>query len=814
MDYLSYYLIKNDVLPLRITCGKPYHEYKSFLDHFYVKLRTTLKKEVRILDLKFPEDIEDMEIDDQIQGLCQTIIQRRKGIIVFMDDYHKHRDNFTEIIYDFLGSLQILKDNLTRANLPVGFVVSALPKWVEDLPSNTQMSGFFDSQAITMPLITPTTIAAVLNQRIMAFCYDTCRREISPKFIESLFNQIGQGAGYREYIIRITTELESNNFAIVNTPIKLHEDELLEIKNKLEDDPAIAAQLSKLIYGSKFKKFTEEQITKCLELLVQTYLQGGVRESDVLFLDNKHYFLRLRDTMLIQKQKVKSDDKETFQWVVHKKLRKIIDEIESEYKRGISDYLLKIYGKKAYEGHDVVTEDGETTPLKSIRSFFYQDDLPIPESAKNSLQEAFQLYDSLINPFKQHKRPIIERASQAIDYLFRAFFEVDGSLFSFKSAEIEDLMTRWRTHWFDDESLNEFFKRVEIFQNDENRQNLESTIKQFKDSFIVIAKQLKAITEDVCFPQKSLSLLGRPVYHTGTERGIFENAKTQYFSMIRDSHFNYVKAVTDYLEIRFRAFLYTTTNLAFGEKYFEYVPGKDTKKYAFKNLKTKKNYSTIHNLYEGLTRSQFRTIFLEGGKIKKLVINCMDIPWSEIDWIQFFDLFGIKDITTKHQIHSTFSVQKSDKYMHYCKLAEQITAGINNFVSSIITDNAFVIASENSIKDIENVFFQFGYQMRSRSEIPENHIISFDSKIFSKQDLLKVHEIKKDTYEKVINSIKHKLERENCFIEDLMNIEYITSHYNVSFTEFMIAITYATYGEKSIEIFPWFGSSILIKGKV
>ena len=176
IDYLRYYFVRQDVLPLRITCGKSHVTASGFIDAFYVTFATYLRAEIKSLNLPLPSS-EGMELEDTLIELCRTLMTRKRGIIVFLDDYHKHQ-SATAAVFEFLGLLQILKDNMTRAHLKVGFVVSGLVDWVAQLATHTQMSGFLDSPSVVMPPITPDMIAAVFNQRIRAYCYDTKPRTL------------------------------------------------------------------------------------------------------------------------------------------------------------------------------------------------------------------------------------------------------------------------------------------------------------------------------------------------------------------------------------------------------------------------------------------------------------------------------------------------------------------------------------------------------------------------------------------------------------------------------------------------------------
>jgi hypothetical protein len=137
-------------------------------------------------------DVADQTIDAQVVELAsKLVVSGRAGLVIFLDDCHKHRSTFPAI-YEFLGTLQILKDEFARKAIPTGFIVSGLPEWGRQIPTNSQMTGFLDGPVYEMPKITPDTVTAVFNQRIAAFCYDNHRREIKLQYVRHIFKRSWQ----------------------------------------------------------------------------------------------------------------------------------------------------------------------------------------------------------------------------------------------------------------------------------------------------------------------------------------------------------------------------------------------------------------------------------------------------------------------------------------------------------------------------------------------------------------------------------------------------------------------------------------------
>src|SRR5262249_43659948 len=143
------------------------------------------------------------------------------------------------------------------------------------------------------------------NRRIAAFCYESTPRKIKVDFVRQLVKDLGGEQGIRGCITRIVAELSNNNMAIIDSPIEIHESVLKEIRSILEGDSIVNAALNKLRFKSRFKHFTNEQIVRCLELLVHVNVQNGIGEGDRQFSDNKFYFQVLWNANLIQKFRLK-----------------------------------------------------------------------------------------------------------------------------------------------------------------------------------------------------------------------------------------------------------------------------------------------------------------------------------------------------------------------------------------------------------------------------------------------------------------------------------------------------------------------------
>ncbi len=823
MQYLSYYLIQQSILPIRITCRRVSTDYGAFLNDFYLQFRNALEDELRHSQT-VPSGFQGKDAVDQIIEYCKLLVnERRKGIVVFLDDYHKH-DTEYPAVYDFLGALQVLKDDLTMQNLPIGFMVSGHTRWKEVMVRKQQMSGFFDSSAIEMPSVTPKDVCEVFNKRISAYCYDQHPREIRPEFVKYIFGKGGQGASYREYLNQITQALEDDPFAIVNTPLELDAQELQGIQEDLESDPTLKESLTKLVKLSTFKKYTREQIAKCLELLVQTTLQRGISEDDHLFVNNPFYFQRLRESGLLQQKKVTTDAKKTFKWTISKRLQNTFDVIQSKYNRAVSDYLLKIYAFAGYSDRSDSLTMAESDAVRNLRTFFSQTSLSLPPAAKDNLQRAFTRFDAvqLASPSDSMRPQMIDNAEEAIDALSTAFFEIDGSLPYYKSAGLARFAQRWQQHWSDEECVHEFFSRLIAYRNDTTRQNYEHVLKQVKEAFPAIAEQLRLIVEDVCCLRNTgFSYRHKIIQQSSAGRDVFDYVQSCCTSADRQVHFGYVKKITDYLEERFRSFFFVTSVLLFGDKYFEKLPASD-KDYAHQNMDARPKFSTVTNMFKGLTRKQFRNLFEQNNQIKELIIEPMRIDWSSQDWKTFFDVFCTKNIDSSHNQDDSYSHQDRNHYLRYCANVQELTGHLNRHLLKLVCENAFIVTLKQDELRPNDILFKFSYVIHNEKKknkqrdvvIPKNKILGYEDAEIILPASENEHSLTQETYERIMRNIEFKLQGTFCYSEDMTEIEYLTNNYDATFVDFIMTLIYSQFARKDIKILPWFGSSMLIKKEI
>ncbi|MBL4796041.1 MAG: hypothetical protein JKY50_01365 [Oleispira sp.] len=791
-DYLSYHLANKNILPIRITCLRAQPDCNGYYDSFILRLMKELSKEIGGRAVRM-----DGADEERVIELCQEVCKFKAGVVIFLDDYHKHRTEY-QTVYDFLGTLQILKNELTRNDCNVSFIVSAIPLWQREASQHQQMSGFFDTNPIVMPPPTPEFIRDVFNQRISAYCYDLSPRKIDIEFIEKIFSKSESKGNYRDYLNRIIEELENNNMAIVSTPIEISEDNLSKIKALIENEAALWSPMKKLLKESRFKKYNSEQIAKCLELLVVTYTQDGVSERELIFTENKHYFLRLKETGLIVRRRDSSFSND-FSWSVSPSLEKCASKIKSDYGYILPDYLLKIYSHKKTFLVESKVSKSESAFLSKIKAFINDKKMFFTENQRKNLDKALVLYDRFdIDPSsKQKTDKAVDDMIEALTTLSFVLFDIDGTLEVFERNGIENITEKWKLHHIDNEIVDQFYYKLDYYNKARDSIQYSLTSRHAKDAFEFIADQIKSAVLDIT--SESVDRFGYINIQTQqnpNDVALYEMIRNDIFLAGKETKFRYVEQISDHTEGVIKNFLYTSCKLIFGDdKYFKHVNIQDGKsKYSYLG----KNFSSIHNLYEGLSRAKLYDVFMYGSQVKKIIIDKLDLNWSESQWKYFFSSFiDSKNISSKNE----------SECISYCKMCTEIIGSMNVFLSKIPSERCFLIIDDEKY-GIEDVMFEIKFD-----GVVDDYIVDIDSSSLSVGGGNEVHVIDRVIYDRVKKIILSKL-NDGYNIENLLDPSFIESHYCVKYYEFIISLAYMEKIEKTIIISSWMGSHILIRKKL
>jgi len=810
IDYLSHFLIHANILPVRVTSARGYADALGFSDAFFNKLRVALRDEVQKILQHDADVLSDQEIEDQILQMCKMLSARKRGIVVFMDDFHKFQSYFRQI-FEFLGTLQVLKDDLTREGANVGFMVSGVPSWLTELKSNTQLLGFLDNRPIKFPEVSPELICAVFNQRINAFCFESTPRKIKPDFVRNLVRNLDGKLGIRGCIGSIVEELSNNNLAIVDSPVEVPENTLIEIKKTLEGSQDVKAALNKLLYESRFRRrYSNEQIAKCLELLVHIFVQSGIAEVDKQFAEGSFYFQVLRDAGLIQKQRAR--DGRPFRWNLSESLSNIIRLITKRYNLTPADYLLKLYAYKGYVDQVGQATTGSAEEIADVKRFFADPGQKLERSAREAIAESLERLERLLLRANNvaPTQSDVKTAVEAFDSLTTGFGLLDGSEAIFANVRILDTRARWELKPGTPEIVYEAFRRLEDHEREHSVKSRSHAVKTTTDGLVQLAQSMKALAEQILVDSEPL--LHRPSSHTVEECQLFSSIKEGFFSGVREDHFDYMRDLVDYLERRFRRFLFFTSNLVFGDSYFDHCP-EALRHYAHKNVSERTSFGTVRNLFDGLTRSQYRQILTTDNRLKEHCVSPLALPWDRTAWDLFAGSFAKENIKVAHLQVDAFSAQEKLSYRRFARQAEEITAAICDAVANTVTRNVYFVRLDDAEQD-----YVIGAPIMFKP-VSAAGFKDLDGRIFrawpSEPPFGRAvfqRKVRTDNTGRILNALHKKIDSApfNLVTQDLLDIEHIQSHYRTTVGEFVGVLGWATHVTRQLSVQPWFGSSIAI----
>lgn len=285
------------------------------------------------------------------------------------------------------------------------------------------------------------------------------------EFVKTVVSDLQGEQGIRGCINKIVEELVNNNTAIVDFPVELPESELDAIRAVFEQDSSLRKSLNKLLFETRFKRFTQEQIARCLELLVQVHGQGGVGEDDQLFAQNTFYFQVLKAAELIQKER---RPKKRLAWNIHANMKRAIQRVQqAQPKRSLADYLLKLYAFKGYsiESSVRVREDNVSANLNE--AFAHLDFHN--KTVQANVEEGMKLLAGLRGRSREAPATLdhLNAANLAFSKFSNALSLIDGSSCFLPSVPKSDTYLIWRHRPGAPESLQEAMQRVEDYRRDQ-----------------------------------------------------------------------------------------------------------------------------------------------------------------------------------------------------------------------------------------------------------------------------------------------------------------------------------------------------------
>ncbi|MFA6369207.1 MAG: hypothetical protein WCX20_02400, partial [Candidatus Shapirobacteria bacterium] len=461
IDYLGYFIKENyNYASLTITFDQQ-RDVIDYIQRFKFELLKELKKISNQFDIELNNLSPDLECD--IPWLMMELSDHDiDGIIVFIDDLHKHTNR--DLVFDFLSQMQIVKNNLIKENLNVGFIVSGTKQWEKSLLKDTRLTGFFDNASIEIENPTPETIFEVISKRLNAFLYNKDKKlVIDMEYIRRIYDKAkteGFKNGYRGFINEVVNELRSgitNLFEI--DPIILEKDKKEKIREMIESNSIVYKKINSFLHGNS--EFKNESKKRGVRILSSIYLKNGVLEEDDYFRKNVFSFRLLNDAQLIQRSRT-SDGK--LKWVVDQNLLELNKGIKQIYGCSLEDYLENIF-------FEVVSNDKnkqyslDDEKVKQIDLFLKTIKGNMNSLAYEQFKSSFEIYkDVLVNfSLKKIKESeyvnFIDRCNNSLRLLSSTIFLIEDISSELKLKKFTEA---WVYHWNGiPEVLSEFVSEIE-----------------------------------------------------------------------------------------------------------------------------------------------------------------------------------------------------------------------------------------------------------------------------------------------------------------------------------------------------------------
>lgn len=762
-DYLKKPLINKKIYPLHIQFLIE-TDFQSFMINFKKHFRNELRNLGDNLGMeRLPQDTKDL--DEAIVQYLQTIKKRyyAQGFVIFIDDLHKHKTNEEyEVVLHFLSHLQIFKSSLSRStgDANISFYISGLPNWESNIDSDARYSGSY-SRRENMPQIEDQLAYEMLNLRLVTYSRNPENQPsgggITLDYVKKIYRGLKNNKEeitFRSFISKVLQEFEKGNFDVLaSNPIHIPEDKIQEIRLKLEEGPDdLKTRFDNLVFGGGIQK--EETRTKCLSVLIETYLKKGVKDQDEFLIDNKYYFQRLARAKLIEKT-VLSDG---FEWRICKELYYKNRIILKQMNLSMEDYLLRAYKATKIPKIKVPTYHKELVELDELIN-------DAPEQVKqyllrikkthNELIEIIERYDKLASPSNISEQVV----SSLVD--LTNLIVLDNSL-DLNIRDIEGLAGFWNRFWFSSDAMTEFLKSCSTVPTSDN---IWFFCQKYRDAFSELLQFLSTSVRKSKYLQISIHGLNNDevVLYNDLRDLLLDH---QYYDVM-------VKSV-NFIDEKLKKFLHNTYILRYGENLYDRLKHVDSnsQKYILDNVKSdqEKNYNILTNEFAYLNRGNYKNFIISlynntfGEYNWRWMFRFVFAPWTESDVRDYLSDFADFDIVVSHKKKGTISSQQQSKIFNFFIRSMDFTRALNNSYIKLLKEKA-------SIKKVEITTYPKFY-------------IKFDNN--ENDDNLKLIEVDKSN----LRILEKELTEKKKITLDLEDSDFIENYYKLPYSQFYGVVCY------------------------
>lgn len=612
-DYLGYYLLKKNILPINIILNA-----EPTLPKLHESFQTAIFNELidHLGDQNYnPRNSFFKKDRDSILELFRQIIKSTpfNSFIIFLDGLHKSEDN-REIPLKFLIELQNIIEFFYRKKIKLGIFVSGSNDWKTNITYGSKVSGSFYSMD-KIPEITPQQAYDMLQMRFETFSNDNSKdiEYFSLNDIDVLINTIKKRTTSEVSFRVFINEFLSRGFIINNTikfNINLERDFLQTISDELNKNSELRVFLTNMKEHFSKKQDSYQLLTLILSDL---YEKRYFSEKDQYIINNKPFIdlLSKHNLLLIRKDQAKN----LIIYSLKDSVFKSFNSIEKKI-RLLPKYYLNIYFMNEKEK---VEED--TSYLKHLETLNrYKSSSSL---YKDKIEDIIHLYENDYIPFIQvlenslgsSKIEIDKDIILKMDNLLIPLLDliVDLSKEPYDVSEKEAKYDLFKYSWLDNEHLTFFLSLREKNLKRIMKSKLEKGkfFKSFQDAFEqMIWKIGKHLTYNLVLIVGSKDLIDHDKRELNKARALFQ--VPQYLQSIR--------TYSDLIEIKLRMFIYNILKIKYGNKWKNLIPS-----ILMEKIKHNQNRDKIHyakylsndNILCYLSRGEFHTLILE-----KYLWNC------------------------------------------------------------------------------------------------------------------------------------------------------------------------------------------------
>jgi hypothetical protein len=802
-DYLSYYLIKNKICHLRMTF-LPKVDVSSYIGEFETKLYSLLKAKYCEHHGDYHNGPANLENSKKIM---LELKEQGWSFMIIIDDLHKHL-GYEETVLRFLSSLQIVKDELIRSGINIGFIVAGIPSWELKMKQDSSLPGFFDTTPEIIPEVSPDGAYQVINNRLRAYSTNPLRVNIIDlEWIRQIHRKIkndGHFVNYRILINEVIKELKNKNFNILESNyIDISEDTMSNIKLKLIE-LNVFKTFENLLNNQEID--LEENKVQCFNLIIKLFLNKGIRENDPYFIGSEFYFKKLLNSRIILK--FKEDD--TFKWALDPNIADTFNKIVEEYNLYPEDYLKKIF----FIQEKVIKKIIKVELIEELEGFINEHE----KTLDNSVVELIKCSLSLLKEYEQiHKEEIdnekykknVNLLVTSLSCLTKAIFIIEGK--KVFPLEEKNVLESWKDYWFYPNAIANLINEVWYNQAYPSREKLGYVYLNFNEAYNDLFDYLK---ETIFLNKCTNILIPYPKLKKDEIEILNKIRKDYHLSTDGKSYFDIVKDANNLVENKFKACFYNQLGLIYGDIKNRLNMLEGLKEYIIK--KGVEYSNPFFNEFENLNRGEYKKLILENTKLKRQYFPFLFKDWDNNELDSFLDVFCDTNIIISHL--KTQRVTSEDQAYIYRFLLNSIGTihMLNGLYIKLLEDYFYFIIHPNNT--IVSCYF-------SPPGIKSNNTEMIDHKLNSLDDKIKIQNIKDiaeinitlEEINLIYEKIKNYAGNGKKYLLDLEDFELIYNLFSIEYRKFMAILALLIYknnyrndGKLKFKILPNFGSEVIL----